>query len=574
MVSITTRTAKGAPLTFAEMDANFTALKAAIEALQAGGGTTSAPTPTLTISGPLTYATNAAAGTLVASIGNVPSGVTPTITPNDGRLVVAGSTGAWTIRTGMTASSAGTIALAATAAGATGTSVNVTVTAVAPPTPPPSATAKTTFPTSGAILYEMDPASAGVADGARAKSVPDATRSITATAPGAGPVFIANAANGKAGLRFAGTDDRLTIGEPTAVASALSQSTGWSFIITFKDAQGPGAINYRAMFCDDYRTGFFVAAGADNVARDNASRSYDVSDPAANVHTLVYSAEGVGVRGRAYLDGSLFTAGETMTHGAGKPFTIGALMIDGAPFDSFVGTILNFRIVNTAWSPAEALQAHFWACARYGKPLPIAGRSYFPVMDGDSITFGIGTNGDGSYPAQLARLRGWALGGYANVGKPGAIIEPGGDPNNLTDWAARDVDGFAEVTGLPVVLISGEWFNQGFAGGTTQSGQDTANKNRAYALLRKNAGKVSKHLMWTSTSADREGGGRDSFNASLVADHPNIDVVVPVHTDPTIGVNGRYTDRTYFADNAHLTTAGYAVLARLIDAALTNAGLN
>ena len=86
--------------------------------------------PALTLTGPLTYATNAAAGTLVANIGNVPAGVTPTLTPNDGRLVVAGSQQAgWTAVVGMSASSAGTISLSVAAAGATGATASVSVTA-------------------------------------------------------------------------------------------------------------------------------------------------------------------------------------------------------------------------------------------------------------------------------------------------------------------------------------------------------------------------------------------------------------------------------------------------------------
>lgn len=93
------------------------------------GGTTPPPLPTLTLTGPLTYATNAAAGTLVANIGNVPAGVTPTLTPNDGRLVITGSAGAWTVVTGISASTAGTITLAVAAAGANGASVGVTVVA-------------------------------------------------------------------------------------------------------------------------------------------------------------------------------------------------------------------------------------------------------------------------------------------------------------------------------------------------------------------------------------------------------------------------------------------------------------
>lgn len=87
------------------------------------------PSPTLTITGTLSFFAGAAQGTVIGLIGNVPAGSTPTITPNDGRLVVGGSAGNWTVNVGATAASAGTINLSVAAAGATGASAAVTVNA-------------------------------------------------------------------------------------------------------------------------------------------------------------------------------------------------------------------------------------------------------------------------------------------------------------------------------------------------------------------------------------------------------------------------------------------------------------
>lgn len=87
--------------------------------------------PTLTLTGPLTFAVGAAAGTLIANIGNVPPGSTPTVVPNDGRFAIAGdqATG-WRVVVGLSASSAGTINITVNAAGATPATVPVIVTAV------------------------------------------------------------------------------------------------------------------------------------------------------------------------------------------------------------------------------------------------------------------------------------------------------------------------------------------------------------------------------------------------------------------------------------------------------------
>jgi hypothetical protein len=90
-------------------------------------------TPTLALSPTSpSIASNAAVGTLVSNISNVPSGVTPSVTPNDGRLVIAGNASAgWKVVVGMSALSAGTINFAVAATSATSASGVLTITAAA-----------------------------------------------------------------------------------------------------------------------------------------------------------------------------------------------------------------------------------------------------------------------------------------------------------------------------------------------------------------------------------------------------------------------------------------------------------
>jgi hypothetical protein len=97
------------------------------------GGVNPTPNPTLTLSSTSpSIASNAAAGTPVSNISNVPASTTPTVTPNDGRLVIAGdsSTG-WKVVVGNSALSMGTINFSVAAAGATGASGVLTIAAVA-----------------------------------------------------------------------------------------------------------------------------------------------------------------------------------------------------------------------------------------------------------------------------------------------------------------------------------------------------------------------------------------------------------------------------------------------------------
>jgi hypothetical protein len=93
--------------------------------------TVAAVSPTLALSPTSpSVASNATAGTLVSNISNVPAGVTPTVTPNDGRLVIAGDSSAgWKVVVGMSALSAGTVNFSVAATGATGASGVLTVTA-------------------------------------------------------------------------------------------------------------------------------------------------------------------------------------------------------------------------------------------------------------------------------------------------------------------------------------------------------------------------------------------------------------------------------------------------------------
>ncbi len=102
------------------------------------GGVAPTPNPALVLASvPQSITVGAPPGTLIANIANVPAGVTPSVTPNDGRLVIAGDASAgWKVVLGMSAISPSTINFAVAAAGATGaTGALVIVAAGAPDAP-------------------------------------------------------------------------------------------------------------------------------------------------------------------------------------------------------------------------------------------------------------------------------------------------------------------------------------------------------------------------------------------------------------------------------------------------------
>jgi hypothetical protein len=120
---------------------------ATINQIAVYAGTQVAPSVLAAVPTSASLAANAAAGTLLFAIGNVPAGVTPTVSPNDGRFAIAGdATNGWKVVTGATALSASSVDVTTNAAGATSVKVTVTITA-APATNSYAAVTQNSAPT-------------------------------------------------------------------------------------------------------------------------------------------------------------------------------------------------------------------------------------------------------------------------------------------------------------------------------------------------------------------------------------------------------------------------------------------
>lgn len=441
----------------------------------------------------------------------------------------------------------------------------------------------TTIPQSGSIIYDFNPdIEIGTATpGAEILSVRDSgPNGFTATSTaGSGPTFQTNVANGHASVRTTAgqTLKWLSLGRPAALAAAMSASHDWSVLIVYKSASG-SANSANTIFGDvlNKSGGRGVALGASVTGpKDGLGapyRTYPAADPASNIHTLIYSGDAgfdsAGTIGRMFMDGtmfygtyplSIFQNSDAIRIGNCVDSTGGGVIGRG-----FIGDILRIIVWSTGISAPEAWQADAYARTTYGKALGTAGMTFFPVFDGDSQTMGTGVIGDNAMPAVAAASLGLISGQYGNVGKPSckvAAVAAGGSANNMTDSAARDVDQWKAIVGGPIVLICGEWYNQGASIGTGAAGAAVATNNRIYAAARKAADPTIKIIMWTSlASFDRDGVGRDGFNNSLVSTPGSIDVVVPVHTDTNIGVNGAagtvHTATTYTVDAIHLNATG------------------
>lgn len=447
----------------------------------------------------------------------------------------------------------------------------------------------TTFPVTGADVLDINPDSLSgtFANGANVTSFTDDTATATCTGTtGTYLTYATNVANGHAALHSTTPNQYANCGRPAALAAAMTDPHAFTIILVFKSPAGLDS-RYNVIFGDFLGRvsghGFSLGASLSGI-HENAPtllRSLSAGDGSANVHTLIYSGDAGagssgGFIGRVFLDGTMARGFYPLSIGPNSdPLFVGsALEATGgatpATTRGFVGDILRIRVLNTALSAPKVWQADAWARATYGKALATVGLSYFALFDGDSQTQGTGATPDTAMPVLVANSLGLKNGQFANVGKPSAVVASGGSGNGLIDSAARDVDGFHTVTGLPIVLIVGEYYNQGTSGGTTATGDALAANNRLYAQLRKAADPSVHIVMWTSlASYNRQGTARDQFNLDLVtAPGPYIDAVIPVHTDPNIGVDGALgtttSGSTVSSDGIHLNSTGTPYHAALV----------
>jgi hypothetical protein len=448
----------------------------------------------------------------------------------------------------------------------------------------------TALPLPGNVLVDFNPDTLALSDGALVTSMTDSAGtisngSITATAPsGNAFTYKTGIANGHSVLRATTSSRYLSLGHPTVLSSNLATPSAWSVMVVFRNSQTTG--NYSILLGDVINqvsgSGITLGAGPNGaMANSGTARSYSSGDPASNIHTMVYSGDAgasTTSSGRRYLDGTMYTAFVPMKIDTNAdPLYIGnSADSTGAGIGSargMLGDIVRVIFWNTALSAPQVWQADAWARTTYGKALATAGRSFFTVWDGDSQTQGVGATGDTSMPVLTMNSLGVAQGGFANVGKSGATVQSGTNSgNNDIDSAARDVDGFHAVTGLPIVLVHGEWYNQGQGGGVTSTGASTANMNRTYYALRKAADPTVRIVCWTSLSSynhdDTGAGTRTGFNSSLVSNPGSCSDVVDVSANANIGANGAAgttaAASTYFADGIHLNSTGTPIHAALM----------
>lgn len=206
------------------------------------------------------------------------------------------------------------------------------------------------------------------------------------------------------------------------------------------------------------------------------------------------------------------------------------------------------------------------------------GRLFLPdtgtiVCDGNSLTIASGM-GQTPYPTQLGAL----LGGTWNVTNVGVS---GQNTAAMLADAATQVD----------VLCGAAWMGEFDSGSVVVCWEGTndlclnEDPHAAYGRLvtycqgRRAAG--FKAVILTITPRSNAGvpgsfeANRQILNALIRAGWPTFaDALADVAADPRLGDAGDETDATYYLDLVHMTTAGYAIVASIVKAAINTLGVS
>jgi lysophospholipase L1-like esterase len=189
---------------------------------------------------------------------------------------------------------------------------------------------------------------------------------------------------------------------------------------------------------------------------------------------------------------------------------------------------------------------------------------YNIVFEGDSLTFGTGSTGNGTYPFYCQRdLNNPASCLFTNVSKgsdtlydrrPGEPTYPGLLVDDLTQ-----IDPLFSSAYLRNIAICECGTNDLTFG---RSASQVYTDLQSWCSARHTAGFETIVL-----SILPRGGitsKKDALNASLRADHSFSDGFADVSSDPIIGPDAAVNDTTYYADGVHPTSAGYYIMAQYV----------
>lgn len=425
------------------------------------------------------------------------------------------------------------------------------------------------LPQSANIVFDLDPESLALADGATASSWTDSSvNALTFTGTG---TYRTNQLGGKPCVSFSGAAGQYMSAARagTALDAALTSQVCTTIIV----AKSRGTNSLGCMFGSNAggNSNFMVidgAQGSSAIGRyaNNVTSRVAPAVNAANMFVMVHTSTkpyamgtGTGIE-HVYLNGTCVTSDNNPAPVPNQ--TNFGLAAQGAGGQRALLDVFRVIVYNARLTPAEAFEATDYLFDHFGQVKPWAAVSDIVVYDGNSLVLGVGSGGvAGSYPYKSAQAMGLAYGQWTNVAVGG--ITATNMQTKLPEWS-----GIGAATGKGMKVAAFEYYNQKGSGAAA-----TIAASNAYIAAVKAV--PNTKLCW-GTSLSHAGDPdttRNAFNAAFDADHSNVDSYVPLHLDASIGAEGADSvggnayfnnSSTKWSDIVHLNGAGYTDLHNLM----------
>jgi len=344
-------------------------------------------------------------------------------------------------------------------------------------------------------------------------------------------------------LEFDGADDVLTMTQ--ALATPMSSCLGLLY--------NSGTV-IQDNITGTNRFNIYLSSGLYTLAVTGAVATYITPATQKEVLLTVFDGASSWFEGR--------NGGRTVTMPAATPggVTFGAAYTPGYGANCRMYQMI---VLDRAFTASERASLKTWM---HSSMLLSTEPTTLIVCDGNSITLGFGVGASDAYPAKLGTSLGNAY-AVVNYGVTGQTT------TNMSSDAATQIDSTLPAYSTSAVLIAWEAANDIFFGAdlaTCQSRWNTYFSARVTAGWASNGSKlVAMTCIARGNFSDQPGMSAilDSWNTWLRANYSTYAThLVDVAADARLS---NFNDTTYYqADKCHLTAAGNAVVAGLIEAAL------
>lgn len=421
-------------------------------------------------------------------------------------------------------------------------------------TPVTVAASGLTFVQSANLVMDFNPETLGaLADGTAVNTFTDSISGASAIATGgpivptSAPTFRNNVLNGKPALRLAGSQ-WYYLGRPTALVNAFAGDYT-VMIVTTNLVAGANALS--GLIGNGNSSQLWMVCNLTQLGRNAASQATIPNTMVAgDLYCMFISVRNSGTFPRT-LHGVNFTnfAPNSAGPAAGTAdFALGTGRTDTSANGNTYSSrcdLMRAVVWNTNLGYVDIVRQVRAFHSYYGKAMPNAGVAKFDLHDGDSITQGVGGKPDACYPYFSAANLGRKLGEWSNNGRTGATL------TQLADDFAFQYTGLsgADALNQPVVCSWMEYANM-------RNQATVYTQTDRYALQLKTLDPTMTSVFMTSTALggnttgdqtalgglgtnpSATGTHRITYSDSYVASHPNMDAVIPLHQDATIGQIG------------------------------------